>query len=100
VQKHRVQGNVALTAHTIFALAFGLGQLRPIAHELGAAKSIQRPEAMARHVLGIVLHDVRLVRSAVWVRDIRGEEATNCSGRRIGAARTDALRVGEQSSTS
>lgn len=52
------KGNVALTAHTIFALAFGLAQLRPIAHELGVAKSIHRAEAMARHVLGVVLHDV------------------------------------------
>lgn len=52
------KGNVALTAHTIFALTFGLAQLRPIARELGVAKNIQSAEAMARHVLGVVLPDM------------------------------------------
>jgi AcrR family transcriptional regulator len=52
------KGNVALTAHTIFALTFGLAQLRPIARELGVTKSIQHADAMARHVLGVVLPDV------------------------------------------
>ncbi|HKZ72994.1 MAG TPA: TetR/AcrR family transcriptional regulator [Steroidobacteraceae bacterium] len=52
------RGNVGLTAHTIFALTFGLAQLRPIARELGVGKSIQRAEAMARHVLGVVLPEL------------------------------------------
>lgn len=51
-------GDAALTAHTLFALTFGLAQLRPIARELGVSRSIPRAEIMARHLLGVVLPDV------------------------------------------
>jgi AcrR family transcriptional regulator len=52
------QGDAALTAHTIFALFFGLAQLRPIARELGTAREIETSESLARHVLTVVLPHV------------------------------------------
>jgi TetR/AcrR family transcriptional regulator len=51
-------GDVDLTAHTIFALTFGLTQLRPIARHLGVARSLTRAQDMARHVLAVVLPDI------------------------------------------
>jgi TetR/AcrR family transcriptional regulator len=44
-----------LTAHTLFALAFGLAQLRPIGRELGVISRIASAEQLARHLLGVAL---------------------------------------------
>jgi TetR/AcrR family transcriptional regulator len=56
------QGDPGLTAHTIFALFFGLAQLRPIARELGTAREIEKSQTLARHVLGVVLPKVNWTR--------------------------------------
>jgi AcrR family transcriptional regulator len=44
-----------LTAHTLYALAFGIGQLQPIGRSLGATRRIATPAGMARHVLSVGL---------------------------------------------
>jgi AcrR family transcriptional regulator len=49
------KGDPALAAHTVYALVFGLAQLRPIGHELGTTQAIDSSEALIRHVLGVVL---------------------------------------------
>jgi AcrR family transcriptional regulator len=52
------RGDVGSTAHTLFALVFGLAQLRPIAQALDVAQRLESSEAMARHALAVVLPDV------------------------------------------
>lgn len=49
----------ALAAHTLYALVFGLAQLRGIAHELAVGQQIEQNEAMAAHTLTVVLPHVR-----------------------------------------
>jgi TetR/AcrR family transcriptional regulator len=49
------KGDPDLIAHTVYALVFGLAQLRPIARELGAARRLESPDALVRHVLNVVL---------------------------------------------
>ena len=41
---------------------FGLAQLRPIARELGTAREIENSQALARHVLTVVLPQVNWTR--------------------------------------
>ena len=49
------RGNVELTAHTLFALAFGLAQLRPIGRELAVIDPIADAQQLASHVLSVAL---------------------------------------------
>jgi AcrR family transcriptional regulator len=47
-------GDPDLLAHTVYALVFGLAQLRPIAGVIGIARHLESSSEIARHVLSVV----------------------------------------------
>jgi AcrR family transcriptional regulator len=64
------RSRVELTAHTLYALSFGLAQLRPIGHELGVVRGMTEPGQLALHVLNVALPHCE--RSSVRSRKVAG----------------------------
>jgi AcrR family transcriptional regulator len=49
------RGSAELAAHTLYALSFGMAQLRPIGRELGVLRGMLTPAQLAHHVLTVTL---------------------------------------------